>query len=223
VSIKVFIVDDHEVVRSGMRRLIESDPALEIVGEAGTIEGAIRLVPLLGPDVAVLDMKLPDGDGVQLCRELRSRMPEIRCIILTGFADDDALFAAILAGASGYLLKGVSGKHLVSAIRRVAAGESLIDLSLTQEVLDRIREGPKRDVRISRLSDQERRILDLVAEGLTNRQIAERLYLAEQTVKNYVSKMLGKLGMAHRSEAAAFAARLSEREVANGLRALPRQ
>jgi two-component system, NarL family, response regulator DevR len=217
-SMKVFLVDDHEVVRSGMRRLLETDDALEVIGEAGTVEEALRLATALAPDVAVLDLQLPDGDGIELCRELRSRMPALHCLMLTGFADDEALFAAIMAGASGYVLKQISAPDLVSAVRRAAAGESLLDLSLTAEVRQRIREGPKRDERLGSLSNQERRVLDLVAEGLTNRQIGETLFLAEKTVKNYVSKMLAKLGMAHRSEAAAFAARVSEREAASDRR-----
>ncbi len=212
MTIKVFLVDDHEVVRTGLRGLLEAEDSIDVVGEAGTVDEALRRVPAVSPDVAVLDVRLPDGDGIELCRELRSRMPELACLMLTSFDDDEALFAAIMAGASGYVLKQIRGNDLVSSIRRVGAGESLIDPALTARVLERIREGPKRDERLERLSEQEKRVLDLVAEGLTNRQIAERLYLAEKTVKNYVSNMLAKLGMAHRSEAAAFAARLSERE-----------
>jgi DNA-binding NarL/FixJ family response regulator len=210
--LKVFLLDDHEVVRAGIRGLLEADGNIEVVGEAGTAEEAIRRVPALRPDVAVLDVRLPDGDGVEVCRELRSRMPELRCLMLTSFADDDALFAAIMGGASGYMLKQIRGTDLVSAITRVGQGESLIDPALTKRVLDRLRSGPQQDQRLARLSDQERRILDLLAEGLTNRQIAERLFLAEKTVKNYVSNLLTKLGMSRRTEAAAFAARISERE-----------
>jgi DNA-binding NarL/FixJ family response regulator len=168
----------------------------------------------LGPDVAVLDVRLPDGDGIEVCRELRSRLPRLQCLMLTSFADDEALFAAIMAGASGYVLKQIRGTDLLDAVRRVGRGESLIDPSMTRRVFDRLRDGPSRDARLERLSDQERRVLDLVAEGLTNRQIADRLYLAEKTVKNYVSSMLSKLGMDRRSEAAAYAARLSERQSA---------
>jgi len=210
--LKVFLLDDHEVVRAGIRGLLEADGNIEVVGEAGTAEEAIRRVPALRPDGAVLDVRLPDGDGVEVCRELRSRMPELRCLMLTSFADDDALFAAIMGGASGYMLKQIRGTDLVSAITRVGQGESLIDPALTKRVLDRLRSGPQQDQRLARLSDQERRILDLLAEGLTNRQIAERLFLAEKTVKNYVSNLLTKLGMSRRTEAAAFAARISERE-----------
>jgi two-component system response regulator DevR len=210
--LKVFLLDDHEVVRAGIRGLLEADGGIEVVGEAGTAEEAIQRVPALRPDVAVLDVRLPDGDGVEVCRELRSRMPELRCLMLTSFADDDALFAAIMGGASGYVLKQIRGTDLVSAIVRVGQGESLIDPILTKRVLDRLRSGPEQDERLARLSEQERKILDLLAEGLTNRQIAGRLFLAEKTVKNYVSNLLTKLGMSRRTEAAAFAARISERE-----------
>ncbi|MGO8875397.1 MAG: response regulator [Acidimicrobiales bacterium] len=210
--LKVFLLDDHEVVRAGIRGLLEADGGIEVVGEAGTAEEAINRVPALRPDVAVLDVRLPDGDGVEVCRELRSRMPELRCLMLTSFADDDALFAAIMGGASGYVLKQIRGTDLVSAIIRVGQGESLIDPILTKRVLDRLRSGPEQDERLARLSEQERRILDLLAEGLTNRQIAGRLFLAEKTVKNYVSNLLTKLGMSRRTEAAAFAARISERQ-----------
>jgi DNA-binding NarL/FixJ family response regulator len=210
--LKVFLLDDHEVVRAGIRGLLEADGGIEVVGEAGTAEEAINRVPALRPDVAVLDVRLPDGDGVEVCRELRSRMPELRCLMLTSFADDDALFAAIMGGASGYVLKQIRGTDLVSAIVRVGNGESLIDPILTKRVLDRLRSGPEQDERLARLSEQERKILDLLAEGLTNRQIAARLFLAEKTVKNYVSNLLTKLGMSRRTEAAAFAARISERQ-----------
>ena len=203
--LKVFLLDDHEVVRAGIRGLLEADGGIEVVGEAGTAEEAINRVPALRPAVAVLD-------GVEVCRELRSRMPELRCLMLTSFADDDALFAAIMGGASGYVLKQIRGTDLVSAIVRVGNGESLIDPILTKRVLDRLRSGPEQDERLARLSEQERKILDLLAEGLTNRQIAARLFLAEKTVKNYVSNLLTKLGMSRRTEAAAFAARISERQ-----------
>jgi two-component system, NarL family, response regulator DevR len=210
--LKVFLLDDHEVVRAGVRGLLEAAGGIEVVGEAGTADEALRRVPALRPDVAVLDVRLPDGDGVEVCRELRSRMPELRCLMLTSFADDDALFAAIMGGASGYVLKQIRGSELVSSITRVGRGESLIDPVLMKRVLDRLRSGPEQDERLARLSDQERRILNLLAEGLTNRQIAERLFLAEKTVKNYVSNLLTKLGMSRRTEAAAFAARIDERQ-----------
>jgi len=210
----VFLVDDHEVVRGGLRALLETDAGIEVVGEAGTAEEAVTRGVALGPDVAVLDVRLPDGDGIEVCRELRSRLPGLQCLMLTSFADDEALFAAIMAGAAGYVLKQIRGNDLLDAVRRVGRGESLIDPAMTKRVLDRLREGPERDERLDRLSDQERRVLELVAEGMTNRQIADRLYLAEKTVKNYVSSMLSKLGMGRRSEAAAYAARLSERKSA---------
>ncbi len=214
MTLRVFLVDDHEVVRNGLRAMLEADGDIEVVGEAGTAAEATARGVALGPDVAVLDIRLPDGDGIEVCRELRSRLPDVQCLMLTSFADDEALFAAIMAGASGYVLKQIRGSDLVDAVRRVGRGESLIDPAMTKRVFDRLRDGPVRDERLDRLSDQERRVLDLVAEGLTNRQIADRLYLAEKTVKNYVSSMLSKLGMDRRSEAAAYAARLSERESA---------
>jgi two-component system, NarL family, response regulator DevR len=214
MALRVFLVDDHEVVRGGLRSLLEVEDDIEIVGEASTAAEAVTRGVALGPDVAVLDVRLPDGDGIEVCRELKSRLPDLQCLMLTSFADDEALLAAIMAGASGYVLKQIRGNDLVNAVRRVGNGESLIDPTMTKRVLDRLRRGPEHDERIDHLSDQERRVLDLVAEGLTNRQIAERLYLAEKTVKNYVSNMLAKLGMDRRSEAAAYAARLSERQSA---------
>jgi DNA-binding NarL/FixJ family response regulator len=171
----VFLVDDHEVVRNGLRSMLEADGGIEVVGEAGTAAEAITRGVALGPDVAVLDIRLPDGDGIEVCRELRSRLPDVQCLMLTSFADDEALFAAIMAGASGYVLKQIRGSDLVDAVRRVGRGESLIDPAMTKRVFDRLRDGPARDERLDRLSDQERRVLDLVAEGLTNRQIADRL------------------------------------------------
>ena len=212
MALRVFLVDDHEIVRSGLRGILEADGDIEVVGEAATAAEATTRGIALGPDVAVLDIRLPDGDGIEVCRELRSRLPGVQCLMLTSFADDEALFAAIIA--AGYVLKQIRGSDLLDAVRRVGRGESLIDPSMTKRVFDRLRDGPTRDERLDRLSDQERRVLDLVAEGLTNRQIADRLYLAEKTVKNYVSSMLSKLGMDRRSEAAAYAARLSERQSA---------
>ncbi|MGH8978029.1 MAG: response regulator [Acidimicrobiia bacterium] len=211
MSTRVFLLDDHEVVRRGLRELLESEPDLEVVGEAGTAEEGYSRIPPTRPDVAVLDVRLPDGDGVEVCREIRSRHPEIRCLMLTSFADDEALFSAIMAGASGYLLKQVRGNDLVDAIRKVGRGESLLDPSMTAKVLERLRTPSVQD-ELAGLTDQERRVLDLVAEGLTNRQIGERMFLAEKTVKNYVSNLLSKLGMSRRSEAAAYAARLDERQ-----------
>jgi DNA-binding NarL/FixJ family response regulator len=205
----VFLLDDHEIVRRGLRDLLEAEDDLEVVGEAGTAGEALDRIPSTQPNVAVLDVRLPDGDGVEVCREIRSRHPEVACLMLTSFADDEALFSAIMAGAAGYLLKQVRGRDLVDGIRRVGRGDSLLDPSLTARVLERLRNKPEDE--LAGLTDQERRILDLIAEGLTNRQIGERMYLAEKTVKNYVSNVLAKLGMSRRSEAAAYAARLAER------------
>ena len=210
MATRVFLLDDHEVVRRGLRELIEGEDDLEVVGEAGTAEEALARVPSTRPDVAVLDVRLPDGDGVEVCREIRSRHPEVQCLMLTSFADDEALFSAIMAGASGYVLKQVRGNDLIEGIRRVGRGESLLDPSVTSRVLERLRAKPEED-ELSALTGQEHKILDLIAEGLTNREIGQRMFLAEKTVKNYVSNVLAKLGMSRRSEAAAYAARLAER------------
>lgn len=207
---RVFLLDDHEIVRRGLRELLESDPGLEVVGEAGTAAEALSRIPPTRPDVAVLDVRLPDGNGVEVCREVRSRHPEIQCLMLTSFSDDEALFQAIMAGAAGYLLKQIKGTDLVDAVRRVAAGQSLLDPALTARVLERLRTPPETDERLARLTEQERKILELIAEGMTNRQIAERIHLAEKTVKNYVSNLLAKLGMERRTQAAVFAARLHD-------------
>jgi two-component system response regulator DevR len=211
MTIRVFLLDDHEVVRRGVRELVESDSGgeIEVVGEAGTADEALWRLPVVLPDVAVLDVRLPDGNGVDVCREIRSRHPEVRCLMLTSFADDDALFAAVMAGASGYVLKQVHGSDLVEDIRRVAAGQSLLDPAITARVLERLRRGPAEETPTPKLTSQERRILELLAEGLTNRQIGERLFLAEKTVKNYVSNLLMKLGMHRRTEAAVYATRLA--------------
>jgi two-component system response regulator DevR len=211
MATRVFLLDDHEVVRRGLRELLETEDDLEVVGEAGTAEEAMGRIPATSPQVAVLDVRLPDGDGVEVCREIRSRHPEISCLMLTSYADDEALFAAIMAGAAGYVLKQVKGADLVDAVRRVARGESLLDPAITQRVFERLRVRPEDD-ELALLTDQERRILELISEGLTNRQIGERMFLAEKTVKNYVSNVLAKLGMSRRTEAAAYAARLSERK-----------
>jgi DNA-binding NarL/FixJ family response regulator len=208
----VFILDDHEVVRRGLRELFDAEDDLTVVGEGATAEEALARVPSTKPDVAVLDVRLPDGDGVEVCRDLRSAMPALKCLMLTSFADDEALFSAILAGASGYVLKQIKGSDLVSAVRRVAAGESLLDPSLTRQVMERLRGKNVEDERLARLTAQERNILELIADGKTNRQIADELYLAEKTVKNYVSNLLSKMGFARRTEAAVYAARLAERK-----------
>ncbi len=212
MATKVFLLDDHEVVRAGVRELLESGGEFVVVGEASTAEEALRRIPAAQPDVAVLDVRLPDGNGIEVCREIRSRMPQVACLMLTSFADDEALFDAIMAGASGYVLKQIRGTDLVDAVRHVAAGQSLLDPAVTTRVLERIRHGNEADKLLSRLTEQEGRILELIGEGLTNRQIAERMYLAEKTVKNYVSNLLAKLGMARRTEAAAYIARHGERD-----------
>jgi two-component system response regulator DevR len=209
-GIRVFLLDDHELVRRGIRELLEIEGDIEICGEADSAEEALSRIPPTKPDVAILDVRLPDGNGVEVCREIRSRHPEINCLILTSFSDDDALFQAIMAGAAGYLLKQIRGTDLVDAVRRVSRGQSLLDPSVTARVLERLRRGPETDERLARLTDQERRILDLIAEGLTNRQIAERVHLAEKTVKNYVSNLLSKLGMERRTQAAVYAAGLRD-------------
>jgi two-component system, NarL family, response regulator DevR len=213
VTIRVFLLDDHEVVRRGVRELLEAggEDDVVVVGEAGTADEALRRIPAVHPDVAVLDVRLPDGNGVEVCREIRSRHPEVCCLMLTSFADDEALFDAIMAGASGYLLKQVRGADLAAGVRTVAAGQSLLDPEVTARVLERLRRAPDEDEGAVHMTDQERRILDLLAEGLTNRQIGERMYLAEKTVKNYVSNLLMKLGMHRRTEAAIYGARLADR------------
>jgi len=211
VSLRVFLLDDHEIVRTGLRSLLEATDDIVVVGEAGTVAEALARIPPTRPEVAILDVRLPDGSGVEVCREVRSRNPEIACVMLTSYADDEALFAAIMAGAAGYVLKQVEGTNLVEDVRRVAAGQSLLDPVITERVLTRLRKGPEEDPRLASLTAQERRILDLIAEGKTNRQIAGELYLAEKTVKNYVSNVLSKLGMERRTQAATYAARLDER------------
>jgi DNA-binding NarL/FixJ family response regulator len=206
--IRVFLVDDHEVVRRGVAALLESEGDIQVIGEAGTAESAIARIPALKPDVAVLDVRLPDGNGVDVCREVRSRMPELACLMLTSFADDDALFNAVMAGAAGYVLKQIHGSDLVGAVRTVAGGQSLLDPQTTTAMLARLREQAARKDPLDALSEQERQILELIGEGLTNRQIGERMYLAEKTVKNYVSNLLSKLSMQRRTQVAALAARL---------------
>jgi two-component system, NarL family, response regulator DevR len=215
MAIRVFLVDDHEIVRRGVRELLEAQDDLEVVGEAGTAGEAVARIPAIKPDVAIVDMRLPDGNGVEVCRDVRSIDGAIQCVILTSFSDDEALFDSIMAGAAGYLLKQIKGMDLVDAVRRVAAGQSLLDPSVTARVLERLRSGPEEDPRLARLTDQERKILDLIAEGLTNRQIGERLFLAEKTVKNYVSNLLSKLGMERRTEAAVFATKLASKRKAD--------
>ncbi len=205
--ITVFLLDDHEIVRRGIRDLLEAEGDIEVVGEASTAEQAVGRVHALDPDVAVLDVRLEDGNGIEACRDIRSLHPRTACLILTSFADDEALFQAILAGAAGYLLKQIRTNDLVDAVRRVATGQNLLDPAVTARVLERLRSGNPQDELLARLTEQERKVLELLAEGLTNRQIGERLHLAEKTVKNYVTSVLSKLGMTRRTEAAVYAVR----------------
>jgi two-component system, NarL family, response regulator DevR len=211
MTIRVFLLDDHEIVRTGLRALLESTDDLEVVGEAGTATEAMSRIPALRPDVAILDVRLPDGSGVEVCRDIRATLPETACIMLTSYADDEALFASIMAGSSGYVLKQVGGNSLVDDVRRVASGQTLLDPALTDRVLRRLRDGPEEEPMLASLTKQERRILDLIAEGKTNRQIAEDMFLAEKTVKNYVSNLLTKLNMERRTQAASYATRIHER------------
>jgi two-component system, NarL family, response regulator DevR len=210
VPSRIFLVDDHEIVRRGLSELIEAEDDMTVVGEAGTAEEALGRIGALRPDVAVLDVRLPDGDGIEVCRDVRAAHPEIACVMLTSFADDEAVYAAIMAGAAGYLLKQIRGTDLVEGIRQVAAGGSLLDPAVTARVLERLRTQGADD-ELANLTEQERKILGLIADGLTNRQIGEQLFLAEKTIKNYVSTLLAKLGMSRRTEAAAYAARLAAR------------
>jgi DNA-binding NarL/FixJ family response regulator len=203
--IRVFLLDDHEIVRRGIKELLEADGDIEVVGESGSAQEATRRIPALRPDVAILDGRLPDGSGIDVCREVRSVDPSIKALILTSYDDDDALFAAIMAGAAGYILKQVRGTDFLDTVRRVAAGQSMLDPAMTAQVLERVRTGPPRNKELEMLTDQEQKILELIGEGMTNRQIAERMFLAEKTVKNYVSSLLAKLGLTSRTQAAIFA------------------
>jgi DNA-binding NarL/FixJ family response regulator len=206
--IRVYLLDDHEVVRRGIRDLLEQEDDIEVVGEAGLAAEAVGRIPVLRPDVAILDARLPDGSGIDVCRDVRSADPSIRALILTSYEDDEALFSAIMAGAAGYVLKQIRGTDLVDTVRRVASGQSLLDPAVTQRVLDRIRHGHDQPEELRNLTDQERRILGFIAEGMTNREIAGEMYLAEKTVKNYVSSLLAKLGLERRTQAAVLATRL---------------
>ncbi|CAB4726876.1 MAG: response regulator [Actinobacteria bacterium] len=207
-KIRVYLLDDHEVVRGGLRHLLESAGDIEVVGESGSALDAARRIPALRPDVAILDGRLPDGSGVEVCREVRSVDPSIQALILTSFDDDEALFAAIMAGAAGYVLKEIKGTDLVSAVRQVAGGNSLIDPALTARVLERVRHPSTIAPQLAGLTEQELKLLGHIAEGLTNRQIGEQVFLAEKTVKNYVSSILAKLGLERRTQAAVLATRL---------------
>jgi two-component system response regulator DevR len=206
--IRVFLLDDHEVVRAGVREMLQRDGDIEVVGESGSAVEATHRIPALRPNVAVLDVRLPDGNGIDVCRDVRSVDPSIKGLILTSYEDDEALFAAIMAGASGYVLKQIRGTDLVDGVRRVAAGQSMLDPAVTARVLERIRHGAKEPEELKSLTDQERRILVHVAEGLTNREIAAKMFLAEKTVKNYVSSLLAKLGLERRTQAAVLATKL---------------
>lgn len=209
MTLRVVLVDDHEVVREGVRALLEADGDIIVVGEAGSVSEAIRRVGYESPDIVVMDLRLPDGSGIEACREIRSRFPETNVLMLSSYADEEALLSAILAGASGYVLKRIRSDELVESVRRVGAGESLLDPTMTDKLFRRLRGDDVTDPLVERLSPQERKILDGIARGLTNREIAEELFLAEKTVKNYVSNVLSKLEMSRRSEAAAYAARIA--------------
>jgi DNA-binding NarL/FixJ family response regulator len=211
VGLRVFLLDDHEFIRIGVRAVIDAEDDLEVVGEAATAEEALARIGAVRPDVAVVDLQLGGSDGTAVCREVRARHPEIRCLVLTAFSDQRNVLDAVMAGAAGYVLKQRASRELADAIRAVAGGGTVLDPGVTQGLCDRIRSGAVPDALLGRLSEQERRILVGIAEGRTNRQIAEELFLAEKTVRNYVSHLLAKLGMHHRSEAAAYAARLDER------------
>lgn len=206
--VKVFLVDDHEVVRRGLVDLLGADPELDVVGEAGSVAEAMARVPAARPDVAVLDVRLPDGNGIELCRDLLSRMPDLRCLILTSYASDEAMLDAILAGASGYVVKDIKGMELARAVKDVGAGRSLLDNRAAAALMAKLRGAAEKQDPLSGLTDQERTLLGLLSEGLTNKQIADRMFLAEKTVKNYVSRLLAKLGMERRTQAAVFATEL---------------
>ncbi|GAA3645967.1 response regulator transcription factor [Nocardioides ginsengisoli] len=210
-QIRVYLLDDHEMIRRGIRDLLETEPDIVVVGESDSAQEAARRIPALRPDVAILDGRLPDGSGIDVCRDVRSQDPSIRALILTSYDDDDALFSAIMAGAAGYVLKQVRGNDLVDIVRRVAAGQSTLDPSVTAQVLERIRTGPPVDKQLGSLTDQEGRILELIGQGMTNRQIAREIHLAEKTVKNYVSSLLAKLGMTSRTQAAIYSVRNAPR------------
>ena len=203
--IRVFLLDDHEIVRRGVRDMLEAEGDIKVVGEAGTASSALARIPALRPDVAVLDVRLPDGDGVTVCREIRSQLPEVACLMLTSFADDDALMDAVMAGAAGYVLKQIRGTDLIGAVRTVATGQSMLDPQAASRLMARLRGQSAKQDPLAGLTPQEKRILELIGEGLTNRQIGARMFLAEKTVKNYVSSLLAKLGLERRTQAAILA------------------
>jgi DNA-binding NarL/FixJ family response regulator len=212
MTIRIFVLDDHELVRTGLQTMLECEEDMEVIGQAATAQQGLEKIAALQPDVAILDVRLPDGSGIEVCREIRSLYPDIACLMLTSYADDEALFSAIMAGAAGYVLKEIGGSDLIGDIRRVSQGASLIDATLTKDIFDRLRKSQKTEARLSSLSPQERRVLDLIAQGRSNRQIADEIFLAEKTVKNYVSSLLAKLGMQRRTEAGVYAAILAERK-----------
>jgi DNA-binding NarL/FixJ family response regulator len=222
MTIRIFVLDDHELVRTGLQTLLECEEDMDVVGQAATAQLGLEKIAVLQPDVAILDVRLPDGSGIEVCREIRSNYPDIACLMLTSYTDDEALFSAIMAGAAGYVLKEIGGSDLIGDIRRVSQGASLIDATLSKDIFDRLRKSQKTEARLSSLSPQERRVLDLIAQGRSNRQIAEEIFLAEKTVKNYVSSLLSKLGMQRRTEAGVYAAILAERRSMNPKAALPR-
>ena len=222
MTIRIFVLDDHELVRTGLQTLLECEEDMDVVGQAATAQHGLEQIAVLQPDVAILDVRLPDGSGIEVCREIRSLYPDIACLMLTSYADDEALFSAIMAGAAGYVLKEIGGSDLIGDIRRVSQGASLIDATLSKDIFDRLRKSQKTEARLSSLSPQERRVLDLIAQGRSNRQIAEEIFLAEKTVKNYVSSLLSKLGMQRRTEAGVYAAILAERRSMNRKVVLPR-
>jgi two-component system, NarL family, response regulator DevR len=221
MTIRIFVLDDHELVRTGLQTLLECEEDMDVVGQAATAQQGLEQIAALQPDVAILDVRLPDGSGIEVCREIRSLYPDIACLMLTSYADDEALFSAIMAGAAGYVLKEIGGSDLIGDIRRVSQGASLIDATLSKEIFDRLRKSQKTEARLSSLSPQERRVLDLIAQGRSNRQIAEEIFLAEKTVKNYVSSLLSKLGMQRRTEAGVYAAILAERRSKGASSSLP--
>jgi two-component system, NarL family, response regulator DevR len=219
--VTVFLVDDHEVVRRGLADLLASDPELDIIGDAGSVSEAMVRIPALKPDVAVLDVRLPDGNGIELCRDLLSELPDLRCLMLTSFTSDEAMLEAILAGASGYVVKDIRGMELAQAIKDVGAGKSLLDNRAAAALMTKLRGAAESQDPLSGLTERERTLLGLLGEGLTNRQIAARMFLAEKTVKNYVSRLLAKLGMERRTQAAVFASKLEQRAASSTMRTQP--
>lgn len=215
-AVTVFLVDDHEVVRRGLIDLLSTDPGLTVIGEAGSVKQALAQIPTLKPDVAVLDVRLPDGNGIELCRDLLSKMPDLRCLMLTSFTSDEAMLDAILAGASGYVVKDIKGMELAKAIKDVGAGRSLLDNRAAAALMAKLRGAAERADPLSGLTEQERVLLGLLGEGLTNKQIAARMFLAEKTVKNYVSRLLAKLGMERRTQAAVFVSKLGQQQRRDG-------